>query len=157
MQFDTLFDLKYPTRELDRVPTLELTSKISEIFSNFQPNEVLVPSPSDIHSDHRITYDAVVSCAKWFRHPYIERILSYETLSETNFDYLQTNTFKPNFFIDISSHIQRKIELARIYESEFLNHPFPRSLEAIKALATLRGSMSGFNSAEAFQVILERS
>lgn len=157
MQFDQVFELHYPTRELDTIPLLEITDNISGIFSEFQPNEVLIPSPSDIHSDHRVTYDISVSCSKWFRHPYIERILAYETLSETNFDYLQVNKFHPNFFVDISNHIERKIELIKIYESEFSNHPFPRSVEALRALAVLRGSVSGFKAAEAYQLMLDRS
>ena len=39
---------------------------------------------------------------------------------------------------------------------EFSEHPFPRSEKAIKALATLRGSASGFEAAEAFMLLRER-
>ncbi len=41
----------------------------------------------------------------------------------------------------------------RIYESEIQKPPFPRSEEAIKALAVLRGSEAGFTHAEAFYSI----
>jgi len=34
--------------------------------------------------------------------------------------------------------------------------PFPRSHEAIRALATLRGAASGFKTAEAFELLRER-
>ena len=42
-----------------------------------------------------------------------------------------------------------------VYKSEIKKHPFPRSEDSIKALATLRGSESGFRFAEAFQLIFE--
>jgi hypothetical protein len=34
--------------------------------------------------------------------------------------------------------------------------PFPRSVEAIRALAAVRGAASGFVAAEAFQLLRER-
>ena len=43
-----------------------------------------------------------------------------------------------------------------IYSSELGIHPFPRSEKVIKAQATLRGSQSGFEAAEAFQLVYER-
>ena len=43
-----------------------------------------------------------------------------------------------------------------IYESEIESFPFPRSKEAIKSLAMLRGSQSGFNFAESFVSIYEK-
>ena len=43
-----------------------------------------------------------------------------------------------------------------IYSSELDNHPFPRSEKSIKALATLRGSQSGYEAAEAFEILFER-
>ena len=80
----------------------------------------------------------------------------YETLSETNFSFMGRDIFHPNVFIDISEHLNKKIETFKLYESEINEHPFPRSSDSIKALAKLRGSQSGYDFAEAFQLILER-
>ena len=44
-----------------------------------------------------------------------------------------------------------------IYVSEVGEFPFPRSHESIRALAILRGSASGYNAAEAFELLRERS
>ena len=41
----------------------------------------------------------------------------------------------------------------KIYDTELGQPPFPRSIENIKALATLRGSMAGVRYAEAFKVV----
>ena len=40
-----------------------------------------------------------------------------------------------------------------IYKSELGEHPFPRSIENINALATYRGASVGVKFAEAFQLI----
>ena len=78
----------------------------------------------------------------------------YETLSETNFtEGFAKENFKPNLFVDISKFMNKKINLANIYESELKKHPFPRSSEAIKSLATLRGSFSNHKFAESFMIL----
>ena len=80
----------------------------------------------------------------------------YETLSETEFGLEQNETFHPNVFIDISSFLERKLELLKIYASELNDFPFPRSETTLKALAQLRGASAGFKAAEAFQLLRER-
>jgi hypothetical protein len=47
----------------------------------------------------------------------------------------------------------KKLELLQIYKSEFGEHPFPRSLKNVEALATLRGASAGLMYAEAFQLV----
>ena len=42
------------------------------------------------------------------------------------------------------------------FKSEFGKHPFPRSKEAIKSLATLRGSQVNFKFAEAFEIYFQK-
>ena len=41
----------------------------------------------------------------------------------------------------------------QVYESELEEHPFPRSLKNIEALATFRGASVGVAYAEAFQLL----
>jgi len=53
--------------------------------------------------------------------------------------------------------LKTKLKLTRIYKSEIKKHPFPRSLEEIKALAVLRGSESGYKYAESFKLILKKN
>ena len=135
----------------------ELINKISSVFKEVEPNEVFLPHPSDIHTDHRRVFDAVASCTKWFRFPSISRVLAYETLSETDFNLGTNKLFQPNVFIDIEPYLRAKLEAMKIYNSEIGAPPFPRSLEAIEALATLRGAASGFKASEAFELLRERS
>jgi LmbE family N-acetylglucosaminyl deacetylase len=150
------FPLAFPTAELDSIPMSTLVSRISDVFKQFQPEEVLLPYPGDVHSDHRITFEAACACTKWFRYPSVRRVLAYETPSETDFGIDPRDSgFKPNVFVDISQFIDRKLELMAIYESEMGEFPFPRSEKALRGLAQVRGSQAGFEAAEAFMLIRE--
>ena len=147
--------LNFPTTLLDRVPMSDLVTAVSDVFRSFQPTEVFVPHPSDVHTDHRIVFDAVASCTKWFRYPSIKRILAYETLSETDFSLVIDGAFRPNVFVNIEPFLEGKVRAMNIYSSELGEFPFPRSNKAIQSLASLRGVASGFDVAEAFMLLKE--
>ena len=152
--FKKIFDLGYRPGGLDSNSLLTLVTKISDAFNEFKPETIYVMNRSDAHSDHRITFDAVMACTKSFRYPFVKKVLMYECISETEFaPALAENVFLPNYFVDISEQMNEKIELNKIYASEFGQHPFPRSIENIKALAHFRGATAGVHYAEAFQLL----
>ena len=156
-KFKQTFQLSYPAASLDTIPSGELVGEIGRVFKEFEPNIIYVPYRNDIHSDHRMVYDATMACTKWFRYPSVEKVLVYETLSETDFMMnTDANGFRPNVFVNISDFLEKKIEIMKIYGSELSPHPFPRSENAIRALATLRGAASGVKAAEAFMLVKER-
>lgn len=157
IKVENFFSLGFPSTQLDQIAFDEMVSRISIVFKSFEPEEILIPHGGDIHSDHRVVFNAVGACTKWFRYPSVKRILSYETLSETDCTLESNECFKPNFFIDISSYLEKKLELLSFYRSELGDFPFPRSETAIRALAQVRGAQSGFVAAEAYQLLRERS
>ena len=151
---EKVFLLNYPTMSLSTSTLIEMVPKISKVFTEIEPEIVYCLNRSDAHSDHRITFDAVMACTKSFRYPFIKQVLMYECISETEFaPQLPEKVFIPNYFVDISSFLEEKLELMKIYESEVGEHPFPRSLRNIEALATYRGASVGVEYAEAFQLI----
>ncbi len=153
--FDNVYKLDYPTATLDSTTAFALINDISKVFNDFKPSVIYTVNRSDAHSDHRFTFEAVASCTKSFRYPFIKRVLMYECLSETEFaPVLAEKTFLPNYYVDISDYFDKKVQITKIYESELGDHPFPRSLENLKALAIFRGATAGVKYAEAFQLIL---
>jgi LmbE family N-acetylglucosaminyl deacetylase len=154
--FDQVFNLRLPASRLDEIPVADQVAAFSAVFKSFAPEEVLVPHRGDVHSDHRITFDAVAACAKWFRYPSVRRVLAYETVSETEFGLSADTMFRPNFFVDIGQYVERKLEIMSVYQSELGEFPFPRSIRAIRALAEWRGSCAGYMAAEAFELLRER-
>lgn len=151
-----LYRLNFPCAQLDQITLSTIIDNLSDIFKDFEPEELFLPHPGDIHSDHRITFEAASACTKWFRYPTVKRVLTYETLSETEFGLDQfSGAFRPNLFVDITDYLHQKIELLSVYQSEIGDHPFPRSLDAISSQALLRGAQRGVQAAEAFQLLRE--
>ena len=97
-----------------------------------------------------------MSCSKWFRYPFLRRLLLYETLSETEFvSGMGSFKFQQNVFINISCFLENKIQIMKIYDDEMGAFPFPRSEKAIRSLSAIRGSMVGCEAAESFVLIKE--
>ena len=155
--FDSLEYLGLPTQMLHTLDLREMIQKVSEVINRIKPNIIYTMFANDVHSDHRVAFDAVYSCTKSFRYPFIERIYMMETLSETEFALAtHATSFCPNVYVDISRYIERKLEIMQMYPTEVMKEPYPRSLSSIKALARVRGSRAGVMYAEAFHLLYER-
>ena len=77
----------------------------------------------------------------------------YETLSETHWNVGGAeNVFYPDFFVDVSKEINKKIDAVNCYQSQIKNNS-SRSIDAVEALAKFRGSQNGCNFAEAFKTV----
>tara|TARA_Y200000002_G_C22572741_1_gene617385 strand:- start:396 stop:1058 length:663 start_codon:yes stop_codon:yes gene_type:complete len=157
-KFFKVHKLNLPSTYLDKVPKNKIIKKFKDIFSKISVNYAFIPYEHDAHSDHKIINESCLASLKWFRQKSIEKILTYEVLSETNFNFKDKNNiiFKPNLYIDITKTIKDKINVIKIYKSEFSSHPFPRNIKAIKSQGIIRGSESGFKYAEAFKILYER-
>jgi LmbE family N-acetylglucosaminyl deacetylase len=115
-----------------------------------------VPFALDLHSDHREIFHA--ASIAW--RPYLERgraireVYCYEVPTEThlNMPYVE-QAFVPNVWFDISEQIERKLEAFACFKSQAQPAPLPRSTEALRALATWRGSQIGAQAAEAFVLV----
>ena len=144
--------LKIPATFLIKEDISTLYNKIASFINNSKPDIVFLPFP-DRHIDHRIIFDGgVVACRpkeNWFP----KTVLLYETLSETHWNVSGVEpSFNPDFFIDISETINKKVEGLSRYESQIVGNP-SRSIDSIKALAKFRGSQNGCDYAEAFKLV----
>ncbi len=150
--FDGFYNLQYSPAQLDSVKESELIDEISRCFKQIEPDWVILPDSNDVHSDHDVVFRAGLACTKAFRYPSVKKVTTMEILSETDYGKPQ-NPFVPNYFVDISAYIDKKIEALKIYDTEIGEPPFPRSLKAIESLANLRGATAGCMYAEAFKII----
>ena len=154
--FSNVFNLRLPTTKIDTLPLSDLIEKITDVYKKVEPEIIYMPFAYDVHTDHQIISKALQSTLKWFRYPYIKKVYMYETPSETEFNFIETRVFRPNVFVNITKYVDEKIETMKFYAGEIGEFPFPRSEKTLRALATLRGSQSGFDSAEAFELVYER-
>ena len=146
--------LEIPATMIGDRPLFETNAKISNIVNEFKPNIVFCPYP-DRHIDHRLVFDSVmVSTRPIGFGKNIEMIAAYETLSETHWNapHIEPN-FTPNWVVDISDHLDKKLDAMKCYKSQVSDFPGPRSIQAVKALAEFRGTQSGFSYGEGLHII----
>lgn len=152
--FAGVHQASFPTARLDTVPLAERVAWFSSVFNEVSPGALYLPHPHDVHSDHSAVFDAASACTKAFRYPTLRKVYVYETLSETEFGIRPgISPFNPNRFVDVSAFLDRKIEIMQLYAGEMAAAPFPRSAEAIRALATFRGLVASCLAAEAFMIL----
>jgi len=154
--FVDVFNLCFPTTKIDALPISNLIVKITDVYKKVEPEIIYMPFAYDIHTDHQLIAKAMQSTFKWFRYPHIQKVLMYESLSETEFNFIEDRTFRPNVFVDISQYLDEKIDAMKIYESEVGDFPFPRSEKTMRSFVALRGSQSGYEAAEAFELVYDR-
>ncbi len=153
-QFSDVFELDFPARKLDSSNLPNMIELLSSIFQKIKPEIIYSLNRSDAHSDHRLVFNATMACIKSFRYPFIKKVLMYECLSETEFSpSLSENVFIPNYFVDITNFMDKKLKIMQCFKNQMSDAPFPRSIENISALATHRGCTCGVKYAESFYLI----
>jgi LmbE family N-acetylglucosaminyl deacetylase len=150
--------LDFPTVKLDTLPQKELADSISGVITEIKPQEVYIPHRGDVNKDHRLVFEAAMVATRPKPATSIRKVLCYEVLSETDWAApLADSAFLPNVLVDISETLGAKLKAMSEYKLELKEFPHPRSLEAITALAKMRGATIGVNAAEAFMLIREVS
>ena len=149
--FTSVTELDFPELNLMDKSLNELIPPLSKAISTIQPQTIIIPNRSDAHSDHKAIFNAVASCTKAFRYPFIEKVLMMEVISETDFALpLPEGQFIANYYVDITKEFEKKQEILKIYESELLPYPQTRNLNTMQALNRYRGSQINAEYAEAF-------
>ena len=78
----------------------------------------------------------------------------YETLSETGWNVpLSDRCFQPDVWVDITDTFEYKQRAMEFYQSQLMEYPHPRSIEAIRSLAMFRGATVGVTYAESFMLV----
>ena len=153
-----VFFKELPAACLDVTPAWQVNAVVQELISDVRPTEVYLPFPFDLHKDHgAISYAASVALRPYLPSAHsVCRVLAYETLSETHLAYpYLAPAFQPNVFTDITATIETKIRAMQAYASQIQADHLPRSIVALRALASVRGTHIGCTAAEAFLLLGE--
>lgn len=144
----------FPTVELSHVNSREFTGKFNALVQEWKPEVVYIPFYGDMHTDHYMVASAAMVALRPLSAPFVRKIYAYETLSETGWNFpSEDKAFIPAVFTDISDYIENKLGAMGMYDYKLLPPPHPRSLEAIRTLASYRGSTIGVRYAEAFMCV----
>jgi len=146
--------LDLPAARLDQVPHSETNAAVGRVVAEVAPELLFVPHPGDMHLDHFYTFVSSLVASRPHQQDYPATLLAYETVSETNWNaaYL-TPAFVPNVFVDITDHIEAKLAAFGCFASQVKAAPHERSMETLRALATLRGATVHRGAAEAFVLV----
>jgi len=128
--------LGLPDNRLDGVPLLNVIKEIESVVAEIRPELIYTHHGSDLNVDHRIVHQAVTTACR--------PIPQQARGSFPSFD--------PNWHVDISSTLGKKMEALRAYGTELRPWPHSRSLEACEHQARWRGASVGLDAAEAFEL-----
>lgn len=77
-------------------------------------------------------------------------IMTCEVLSSAEWNDV---SYEPNFYVDISDTLEKKVEAMHEIDTEIEEWPHPRSEKGIRVKAQQRGMEVGLNYAEAFRIV----
>ena len=147
-----LFFLKKIATKFNEESIAEFNKSLHNVINKINPEVIFIPFP-DRHIDHRVVFNSCMVCTRPKKNNKLKMILTYETLSEThwNANYIEPN-FVPDVFIDISQEYKSKEKALKNYSSQIKNNQ-TRNIDAIKGLASFRGSQNNKKYCEAFKLI----
>ncbi len=148
----------FPDNRMDTVPLLDVVKSVEELVSRLRPTVVYTHHPGDLNVDHRVVAGAVLTACRPLPGASVRAIYAFEVLSSTEWVPASlAPPFVPNRWVSVEAHLSAKIAALEAYRSEMRPFPHARSLEAVRALAALRGAQCGYRAAEAFAVLREIS
>jgi LmbE family N-acetylglucosaminyl deacetylase len=141
---------------LDAIPRRDLVALIERdcktSVRNLKPDIVFVPAPS-YNQDHEAVFRACITACR----PHdpkalpVASVLLYEY--PPNSWCLPQERFLPSLYVDVTDHLDRKIEAYKLYESQARAGLHQNSPDNVRDLALLRGKEIGVVAAEAFQTM----
>jgi LmbE family N-acetylglucosaminyl deacetylase len=147
---------EFPNIAFNTVPQLELVQFIEAAILETKATTVITHHGRDLNNDH---LHVSLACQAAIRLPQrrsgiapIGDLLFMEVLSSTDWSVPDGRPgFDPDTFMPLTDAIvEKKLTALACYRGVMRPHPHPRSVEAIRALALLRGAQCGVPYAESF-------
>jgi LmbE family N-acetylglucosaminyl deacetylase len=144
------FYLDLPDNRMDSLPLIDIVQKLECIIDRLKPDIVYTHHQGDLNIDHRITNQAVMTACRPQPGSSVREIYAFEVMSSTEWGTPTAAPFLPNYFVDISKHLNVKNDALAAYHLEMRRAPHSRSMEHLTSLAIHRGQTVGVLAAEAF-------
>lgn len=154
---DSLVLWDFPDMRLDTVPHVELNAALERLIDEGGFDTVFVHHRADVNLDHQKIFHSVMVATRPTPASPVRQVLSYEVNSSTEWgSRLGPDVFRPTVYVDIEATLESKIAALETYRSELRDYPHPRSPDAVRDRARVRGQEVGFVAAEAFELVLMR-
>ena len=138
--------LNFKDMKLDSVPQLDINQEIEKIIKKIQQKIVFTSPKNDLNRDHDVTFNSTLVATRPSSSG-VKKVFSYELPGYTK------KPFSPNHYENITKQFVHKIKAFKMYKSEIMKFPHPRSIESIENLAVYRGIQAGIAKAESFELI----
>ncbi|MBP1750500.1 MAG: hypothetical protein H6Q52_3039 [Deltaproteobacteria bacterium] len=139
----------FPSKDIpsDSVVVEFLNSRLDE----FNPDLILTHWTFDTHRSHRNTALSTIAAGR-----YHTSILMYEPFPPGGRSWV---AFRPQYYVDITAHIEKKLQSLRAHKSQYIHYGEEYWIEAVKARALFRGfdlikrEGNGTKYAESYEVL----
>ena len=143
----------FPDNRMDSIDRIEIIKYVENIIRQSNPEIIYTHHAGDLNVDHRRTHESVVTASRIHPGCGIKTLLFFEIASSTEWQTAGSAPyFMPNWFVDISSTLDKKINALKAYNMEMREWPHPRSFRALQDLSRWRGTTVGSEAAEAFML-----
>jgi len=147
----SVFFGEFPDNRMDTIALLDIIKPIDALLAKYQPDTIFTHHAGDVNIDHRRIHEAVVTACRPQRGHPVKTLLCFEVPSSTEWQLPgSAPVFAPNWFVDISDTLDRKLAALDAYATELRAWPHPRSKQGVDSLARWRGATVGVDAAEAF-------
>ena len=146
----------FPENRSDTIPLLEVVAAIERCAAELRPEVVYVSHGGNLNVDHQTSFRAAATALRPVPGASVRAIYAYEIPSSTDWAPEGIGApFVPNRYVEITAQLERKMRALEAYGEEMRPTPHARSIEAVRALATVRGSRGGVSAAEALLLLRE--
>ena len=142
----------FPDNRMDSLDLLDIVQHVEDLLNEFKPDLIFTHYSNDLNIDHRIVNQAVCTACRPQNNSSVKSLLFFEVPSSTEWQINSQEVFSPNYFVDVSNYMSKKIKALESYSMEMRDWPHPRSIKGATYLAKWRGATVGVDSAEAFVV-----
>lgn len=150
----TPHQLNLPDNRFDSLDLLDVVHLVERVKTEVRPDVVFTHHPGDMNVDHLVTCNAVLTAFRPLPGERPVTLLAGDTLSSTEFNVASNRPpFVPNWFVDASPGLERKVAAMAAYRTELREWPHPRSLEGIRVAARRWGMSVGLAAAEPFALL----
>ena len=137
---------------LDSIPRRDIVSRIERdsrlAIDRIKPTMLALPAPS-FNQDHEMLFKAGITASR----PHMSTLKPFQRvvlIMDAPQLAWNSTSFRPNFYVDISHCLEKKIEAFRCHASQMRPDPHQGGVQALEVLALSRGKEISVHAAEAF-------
>lgn len=154
--YDVLYRDADTHLRLDAIPRRDLIAKIEResklAYDRLKPTMIAIPV-SSYNQDHDAVFRAAFTAAR----PGVPSIKPFQNIvigynNTSLFWSLEREKFHPNFYVDISDHLEQKLTALAMHDSQMRDDIHHSSVKNVEYTARVRGSEISVAAAEGYMV-----